>query len=200
MATRSERTTPDRKAALRTQLTARRRSLTPDELAAAALGLADQVDALPELATATTVTLYASVGTEPPTQEIRRRLRSRGVRVLLPVVAEDRRLDWSPDTGDADLVPAAMGLREPDGERLGFDAIGSADLVLAPALAIGPAGQRLGKGAGYYDRALRLLRPGTPVVALVFDHELVDDVPVEPHDHPVDAAVTPTRTVRLGPR
>jgi 5-formyltetrahydrofolate cyclo-ligase len=44
------------------------------------------------------------------------------------------------------------------------------------------------------------LRPGTPVVALVFDHELLDDVPVGPHDRPVDAALTPARTVRLARR
>ncbi len=193
-------TMAERKATLRAQLTTGRRALTAETLAAAALGLADQVDALPELATATTVTVYASVGSEPPTHEVRRRLLARGVRVLLPGVVGDRRLDWAIDEGDDALVSGVMGLREPGGDRLGVAAIGSADLVLAPALAVGPDGQRLGKGAGYYDRALALLRPGTPVVALLFDHELLDVVPAEAHDHPVDAVVTPTRTVRLSRR
>jgi 5-formyltetrahydrofolate cyclo-ligase len=193
-------TMAERKAELRSELTARRRALTAESLGVAALGLADQVDALLVIATATTETVYASVGSEPPTHEIRRRLHARGVRVLLPVVVGDRLLDWAVDEGDDALVPGVMGLREPGGDRLGVAAIGSADLVLAPALAVGPDGQRLGKGAGYYDRALVLLRPGTPVVALLFDHELLDDVPAGAHDHPVDAVVTPNGTVRLSGR
>ena len=53
-------------------------------------------------------------------------------------------------------------------------------------------GVRLGRGGGYYDRALRHARPGAVLVAVVFDDEFVDGLPAEPHDRRVGAVVTPS--------
>jgi 5-formyltetrahydrofolate cyclo-ligase len=90
-------------------------------------------------------------------------------------------------------------MAEPVGPRLGVDAIAAADVVLVPALAVARDGVRLGKGGGSYDRALARARTGALVVALLWDGELHDagDLPVEPHDRPVDAVVTPSATTRL---
>lgn len=64
--------------------------------------------------------------------------------------------------------------------------------MLVPALAVDRWGTRLGRGAGYYDRSLHRARPGTPLVALPHDGELVDDrLPAEPPDIPMTAAITP---------
>ncbi len=71
---------------------------------------------------------------------------------------------------------------------------GSAGLVLVPALAVDRRGVRMGRGGGSYDRVLaRLAAPGRRplVVALLHDGEIVDEVPAEPHDRAVDAALTP---------
>jgi 5-formyltetrahydrofolate cyclo-ligase len=66
-------------------------------------------------------------------------------------------------------------------------------LVLVPALAVDHSGVRLGKGGGYYDRALSLSTG--PVVAVVRDEEFVPSLPAEPHDVRVDAVLTPGRGV-----
>lgn len=50
---------------------------------------------------------------------------------------------------------------------------------------------RLGKGKGFYDRALKDFAPLPPVVAVVFEDEVLPSIPTEQHDHPVDAVVTP---------
>jgi 5-formyltetrahydrofolate cyclo-ligase len=158
-----------------------------------------------------TVCAYASFGTEPDTTELLDTLTARGVRVLLPVLLPDSDLDWA--VYDAKLAPGRLGLREPVGERLGVDAIRDADVVLAPALAVSATGQRLGRGGGSYDRALTRLtvrkagaeqstRPSAHashpwVCALVYDHELDAQFPVQPHDQPVDAACAPSRLVRF---
>ena len=67
--------------------------------------------------------------------------------------------------------------------------------MIAPALAVDTTGARLGQGGGWYDRALEHLRPGAPVVALVFPEELYDaqtrPLPRERHDRLVDAVATP---------
>jgi 5-formyltetrahydrofolate cyclo-ligase len=78
------------------------------------------------------------------------------------------------------------------GPRLGAAAVGTADVVIVPALAVSRDGQRLGRGGGYYDRALLLARPDAVVVAVVFDEELVDELPTEAHDRRVAVVVTPS--------
>ncbi|MDX6221285.1 MAG: 5-formyltetrahydrofolate cyclo-ligase [Frankiales bacterium] len=145
-----------------------------------------------------TVAGYVGVGTEPPTLPLLEALRRQGVRVLLPVVRRDGALDWG--TGSAELVSGPLGLREPAGPYLGPEAVREAGLVLVPALAVDHTGRRLGRGGGYYDRTLSTLALTVPVVAVVFDDELIDEVPVEPHDRPVDAALTPSGLVRFATR
>ena len=80
------------------------------------------------------------------------------------------------------LVPAQFGLREPQEPWLAAEAVADATAVLVPALAVDRAGARLGRGAGYYDRALALADPAARLVAVVRDDELVDEIPAEAHD------------------
>lgn len=155
---------------------------------------------LPELAEARTVAAYVSVGREPGTRPLLDALHARGVRVLLPVLLADNDLDWAAYEGGHSLVPAARGLLEPDGPRLGPDAVLDADVVLLPGLAVDGRGMRLGRGGGSYDRVLaRLAAAGAhpALVVLLYDNEVVAQVPVEPHDHPVDAVVTPAGARRF---
>jgi 5-formyltetrahydrofolate cyclo-ligase len=64
-------------------------------------------------------------------------------------------------------------------------------------MAVDRKGNRLGKGKGYYDRALKEFPSQTPVVAVVYSHELLEEVPTEGHDHPIDAVVTPAEVLRF---
>ncbi|WP_367132564.1 5-formyltetrahydrofolate cyclo-ligase [Saccharothrix sp. HUAS TT1] len=179
----------DRKTTLRARLRAARRSgavppmSTEVLIAVAAFGVA----------AGQTVCAYLASRWEPGSSEMVEALRSHGLRVLLPVVVGDG-LDWAEHDGR--LRPGPFGLSEPAGPLLGAAAIGSAALVLAPALAVDHAGVRLGQGGGYYDRALGLSTG--PVVAVVRDEEFVPSLPAEPHDVRVDAVLTPGRgLVRL---
>jgi 5-formyltetrahydrofolate cyclo-ligase len=186
------------KTAVRDQVLAARRRLPLPDLDEAAQALADHLLADPAVRRAATVTAYASVGREPGTSVLLDALRAAGKRILLPVVLPDLDLDWAVHEGA--LVPAARGLLEPAGPRLGVDAVATADVVLVPGLAVSPDGHRLGQGGGCYDRALVRVPVGTPTCVLLHDGELGLDVPVEPHDRPVTHAVTPSSgVVRLRP-
>jgi 5-formyltetrahydrofolate cyclo-ligase len=186
-----------RKVALRDQLvTARgRRSLL--ELSEAARDLAAHLLETPEVRRAATVAAYVSVGTEPGTGPLLDALRERGRRVIVPVVLPDLDLDWAVYDGPLDLVRARRGLLEPTGRRLGVDAVGTADVVVTPGLAVDRTGMRLGQGGGCYDRALGRVPVGTFTATLLFDGELLDTVPTEAHDRPVTAVVTPSGVTRL---
>ena len=63
--------------------------------------------------------------------------------------------------------------------------------MLVPALAVDRRGVRIGKGAGYYDRSLPLATPGVPLVAVVYDEELVDRLPAEDARLPDHRRATP---------
>ena len=140
---------------------------------------------------------YVSIGSEPGTGPLLAALSAAGKRVILPVLLPDGDLDWAAYDGDESLAPARLGLLEPVGPRLGVDAVATADVVLVPGLAVSPTGLRLGRGGGSYDRALGRVPVGTFTCCLLLDHEVGQDVPVEPHDRPVTAAATPTRVVRF---
>lgn len=186
------------KAALRERLRAARTQRSADELAAAGRGLWSAVSELPEVVgAAPTVAAYASVDGEPPTGELLEGLRRRGVRVLLPVLAEHRQLDWAAYAGPGALVLAAYGLREPTGSRLGQAALRDADVVLAPALAVDRRGCRLGQGGGYYDRALARVPGDRLVLAVVYADEVLDSLPSEPHDVYVGGALTPSGVIHF---
>src|SRR5215469_3886092 len=78
------------------------------------------------------------------------------------------------------------------GGALSVDAIAAVDLVLAPALAVSEGGVRLGRGGGSYDRALARVPSGVPIWALIYDDELVDELPRDDWDIPVTGAITPS--------
>jgi 5-formyltetrahydrofolate cyclo-ligase len=184
------------KIALRDQLRAARKRLTVAELGSAARDLADVVTAHPEVRRAATVAAYVSVGSEPGTGPLLDALSAAGKRVILPVVLPDLDLDWGTWRGSTALAPARLGLLEPV-DRLGLEAVATADVVIVPGLAVAPDGRRLGQGGGCYDRTLGRVPVGTPVVCLLYDHEVGHDVPVDDHDRPVNAAATPTRWLDL---
>ncbi|MFD3342768.1 5-formyltetrahydrofolate cyclo-ligase [Streptomyces anthocyanicus] len=189
---------------LRRDLLAARNRMTPDDVRESADALARRTLGLPEVAGAHAVAAYVSVGAEPGTLALLDALRARGVRVLLPALLPDNDLDWGEYTGEGSLARVRHGGRmelfEPAGERLGPEAVTRADVVLLPGVAVDGRGLRLGRGGGSYDRVLARLeaadaRPA--LLVLLYDGEVVEHVPAEPHDRPVDAVVTPSGVRRF---
>jgi 5-formyltetrahydrofolate cyclo-ligase len=177
------------KSAVRARHLARRRQRLAADRAEAAAAVTRAL--LDGLAGAATIAAFVPDETEPGAGLLPAAFAELRTRVLLPVVpATGRDLLWAIDTGT--LAPGRFGLLEPVGPRLEPTAIGAADVVVVPAVAVARDGVRLGRGGGYYDRALTLARTGAALVALVFDDELVDELPAEPHDRRVTAVVTPS--------
>src|SRR4051794_33300085 len=178
---------------LRSRLLAARAARTAEEVTAAGAALAEHASLA--WSDAGTVAAYAATGTEPPTRPSLDRLRALGVTVLVPVVV-DTGLRWAPYEGWERLEPGPFGLLQPTSPLLPVDVLRHVDVVAAPALAVDRQGHRLGRGGGYFDRALADVAPSS-AVAVVFDDELVDEVPVEEHDRDVGAVLTPSGLRRL---
>jgi len=179
------------KAAWRSRLLAARAALSSARLAAAAAEVTRHV--LAGLAETTRIAAYVPVGAEPGSLDLLDRLRARGTVILLPVVRPNLELDWAAYDGPAALTTGRWGLREPAVDRGEPARLHGVEAVLVPALAVDRQGTRLGRGGGYYDRALAGVPAAVPVVALLHDGELVPHLPVDRWDRPVTAAVTPSK-------
>lgn len=128
-------------------------------------------------------------------------------RALLPVLLDEAGAPlgaprWGLWEAGQALVTLGRPPAQPVGEARGAESLKEADLIVIPALAASADGTRLGQGGGWYDRALMHRSPTTPVVAVIFDDEVVEAglIPAEPHDVPVDAIVTPTQTIATNVR
>jgi len=183
---------PPTKAELRTAILSARRAIPADVRRAESDHLRRHLIALAR--PGDVVCAYVPVGSEPGSVGALDALVEAGVRVLLPVArtsdaGEPVPLTWGDYRGE--LVTARFGLREPPAPHLAADSIGKASTVVVPALAVDRAGNRLGRGAGFYDRSLAMTDPSARLVAMIRDDEILDELPAEPHDVPMTHVLTP---------
>ena len=151
-----------------------------------------------------TVAAYLSVGDEPDTLRLVAWLGARRVRVLLPLLTDGtgRRLPepaWAAYAGPESLRVGPLGLLEPTTTPVPARQLPEAELVVCPGLAANRAGDRLGRGSGWYDRALGHVGQSTPVVVLLNRDEVLDVIPTQPWDRRVDRLATPAGVVDCEP-
>ncbi len=185
------------KRALRADLRERRQQRSQPALESAAQGVKAQLDALVAAVGARSVSCFLSTPTEPGTHAFVADAVARGIRVLLPISRPDGLLDWAVATPETAVTEGLFGLPEPTGDVLSPLALNDVDLLVIPAAAVDRSGMRLGWGRGYFDKTLGSMEKCPPVYAVIFDSELVDEVPRDLHDQPVTGIVTPTQTLRL---
>jgi 5-formyltetrahydrofolate cyclo-ligase len=183
-----------RKRALRAELRERRQNLTSVERDTATIGITENLQSLTLDLSARSISCYLSSRNEPNTRPFLKWAAAKGIRVLFPVSRDDGLLDWTVGEGEEELEGIA-GVPEAAGELLGPIAINDVDLIIVPAAAVDSTGLRMGWGMGYYDKTLGSMENCPPVYAALYDSEVVDDVPREVHDQPVNGVVTPTRII-----
>ncbi len=180
------------KRALRAEIRARRLNATSTERERDAHGHTARLVELVTQRGAASVAAYLSTDHEPSTRGFLAWAQAAGVRVLLPISREDGLLDWAGYDGGAEDLDH-LGMPTPTTELLGPIAVNDVDLIIVPASAVDESGMRMGWGRGYFDRTLGSMASRPPVYAVVFDHEVLPEVPHDAHDERIDGAVTPTR-------
>lgn len=139
-----------------------------------------------------TVAAYYPMRTEADITPLLEEFLKRGMSVYLPR-AEGKAFTYRKMESLAALRPGVLRIPEPDADAPVLDNA-SLDLALIPGAAFDRDCNRLGRGNGGYDIWLETLRARNPhaqVWGIALDHQLVNEVPVQPHDRPVDAVVTP---------
>lgn len=187
----------DAKRALRADLRERRQQRSEAARETDEAGLKIQLDALVARLQARSVSCFLSTPTEPGTRAFIADAVARGIRVLLPITRADGLLDWAIADPDGEIADGLFGVPEPVGEVLSPLAVNDVDLLIIPAAAVDRTGMRLGWGRGYFDKTIGSMERCPPVYAVVFDTEILDEVPRDVHDQPVTGVVTPTQTITL---
>ena len=178
------------KSRLRTQvLTKRSQALaseTANEIGSQLLQLCEQLGAR-------TVGIYLSFGSEPVTDVFVIGAKAGGITLFAPRTGPESTMDFARLEGATES--SELGFLQPVGEVIEPAGL---DLIIAPALSVDAFGNRLGRGGGFFDRYLDNFEG--PVAAVVYEHELVAELPSESHDRPVQYAVSPTGILALSPK
>ncbi len=183
---------------IRRRMRAVRDVLPPEARRARSEAIAARVTDLAEIEAARVVSAFVAIKSEVDPAPIVAALRARGARIALPRVdVETGRIVLHDHAEAGPLEPGAYGVPEPPSSAPEVDPA-DVDVVLVPALAADPRGHRIGYGKGYYDRLLPTLTSAVRC-CLIYDFQLVAEVPDVPGDEPVQLVVTDTQTLRVHP-
>lgn len=180
---------------LRQEMDGKRKMLTQAEIQDKTKKIAQRLFSLPHFQNASAVFIYLAFKNEVRTDNIIEKAWQQKKKVLVPVCRKkDKNLLLSELHSFSELGPGTWNIPEPRLEYLRPVSPFIADLAVIPGLAFDSRGYRLGYGAGYYDRFLPQLSPECPVIALAYDFQVLESVPSEPHDMPVDMIITEKKT------
>jgi len=143
------------------------------------------------------ILLYSPIGNEVPTQRIRNRALAEGREVFYPKLGDEiGQLGMIESVND--LVPGRYGILEPRGVSTLSEESRTRLVVFVPAVLVDTEGNRIGRGGGWYDRMLESLGENVIRFALAYEFQLMEEVPTENWDRPVNFVITEERVLQCG--
>ncbi len=186
------------KAMIRDKMHVRRALLTPDEILHQSHRIMAHLRSSEIYTRAKVMMTYVDFKGEVATRPLINQALIEGKRIAVPVCnTETKDLTACEILSLEELVPSTFGLLEPDKNQLRPLDPKALDIILMPGLAFDRMGNRIGYGAGYYDRFLLKARPDSVKIAVVYAFQILQHVPVCPHDIPVDMILSETGIVNM---
>jgi 5-formyltetrahydrofolate cyclo-ligase len=133
---------------------------------------------------------YHPFRSEIDTRIIIRDAITRGKKIALPRVGKEGLELFYIKNLEEDLEPGTYGIMEPIPSRCEKAEPSHVDLAIVPGVGFDRKHNRLGYGGGFYDRLLTCIPVGVPKIALAFDLQVIDKVPVSEHDLKIDILIT----------
>ena len=181
----------DSKKQLRSLILQERNKLSQHERLNAEQSVLAQLKEMPQFAEAKNVFCYVSFRSEIPTKQIIDYCLQQGKKVYIPVcVEETKEMIIAELHADTELTISGYGLSEPSLSSIFFGDREMLDIALIPGAVFDKSGYRIGYGAGYYDKFFAHTKKCIDKAALAYSIQLVDQVPTDSHDIPVDCIVT----------
>lgn len=178
----------EKKKKIRESVIQKLRSHKEEERLKKSFKISKKLFALRDFIEAKTILFYLSFDGEVDTVRMIKDSLKQGKRVAVPAIQKEHKriIPSIVEELDSELKIGPYGVRHPKDEHLRPISVESLDLVIVPGLAFDEAGNRLGRGMGYYDRFLSQLPKNVPTIGLAFDFQMIPDFPpLEPHDFSV---------------
>lgn len=182
-----------RKAAVRQRLKQVRGKLDTEQRHRFDSRIRQQLLALPQLQQAALIFMFISYGSEVDTQQCLRELLQEGKRIAVPRIVDQQTMIAVPFDSWESLQPEHLGILTPPAREPVTDPI---DMCITPGLGFSPTGGRLGYGRGYYDRWFST-HPPLFKVAIAYECQILEDLPLDEADVAVDMIITEERVIRI---
>lgn len=185
------------KVQIRDDIAKRLAALSQKELAAKTKQIGDRLFEFANFLESKIALLYINSKNEVPSNDIFAKSYQYGKIVVLPAFDAET-FDMAlmkVDNPQKDLKVGPRGILEPDPMRCKTVPIEKIDIAIIPAVALDEKGGRIGSGEGYYDRLIPNLAITTRKVALAFEEQIIQQVPIESHDRHVDIIITDKRII-----
>ncbi len=197
MTTLAEIDIQERKKRLRNEIIDKRNNISITERFDASKRIKDALFNLTEFKNAKSVHFFVSFGSEVITSEMIKDAIKIGKSVVVPFVDREKKELRLSELKDffKELEAGYWGILEPKKECRREASIDDVDLMVMPGVAFDEKGHRLGYGMAFYDKLLASRKKDIPMIAIAFDMQVVDDVPVAGHDILIDKIVTEKRVI-----
>lgn len=190
---------PESKSEVRKRILSARGALTEAEVISRSVAVRDRLVSSDAFKSANMIMCYMDFRNEVRTGDIINAAFASGKRVALPLVyrcgSERKLVAYEINNLCEDVEPGIWGILEPCSRKLRQVQETEIDLVIVPGVGFDVNRQRLGYGAGYYDNFIVKLRPDCRKIAVAFDVQIQESIPVEAHDMKMDAIITETRVI-----
>lgn len=184
-----------KRSALRQSILKYRRNLSKLDIEDAGYKISRTLLSHPKLSQERLVGSYISTGGELSSLELNLRLLEKGHSLVLPRIDTDHKglMDFYVYRKNDVLIENRFHILEPEALSENYMSLDKLEVLVVPLVAFDMQGNRLGMGGGYYDRALKKLSAECLTIGVAYDFQLVDNVPVEHWDMPLDEIITPTQ-------
>jgi 5-formyltetrahydrofolate cyclo-ligase len=179
---------------LRREIEALRKTLEPGEIETMSSKIIANTEKLEPFHSAKIVALYKAIPGEVNLDALFQTCWNLGKTTCIPIFnAISKIYEMAIVSKETDYKTGHYGIKEPSSPTL--TPIKSIDLIAVPGMAFDPHGNRLGRGGGYYDRLLNGFSGFS--VAVAFDFQILNQIPCDAHDRPVQAIVTPSEIINV---
>jgi 5-formyltetrahydrofolate cyclo-ligase len=187
------------KQTLKQQIIEKRNSLKEEEIIRKSNKIKNNLFSLQEFQKAENILFYVSFNKEVNTQEIiKGLLKEKEKNIIVPfTIKNDLRLHLSELKDFVELEPKTFGILEPKEKYIREFNKDKLDLVIVPGIVFDKKGHRIGYGYGYYDRFLKTIKKEIVKIGLAFDFQLIEKIPEEKHDVPLNIIVTENEIIKV---
>ncbi|MGV8982553.1 5-formyltetrahydrofolate cyclo-ligase [Clostridium sp.] len=183
---------------LRKDMLLQRKSMHMENVSAFSNKIVETIIELPEFISSKSIMLYLSFKSEVNTYDLAKWCLDNGKKIIVPYCIKETKeiIPFEIHNLTTDLAKSSFGIMEPKYDLLKPFNIEDIDFIIVPGVVFDEHCNRIGFGAGYYDRFLPKKLKTTPTIGIAYDYQVVSKIPTGIYDVPLDFIITEKRIIR----